>query len=158
MWIKKLTKDWPFLPLPPFFSLPAHFKGNHFHTRLPLSIHNDSPNTGAEIGLRPSRRECLRKPSAVLWIEVQGDGFIRRLQGYYCPNKHLLCQTWSTAAAQRPLNFIWFSISLSFLPLLLHCSQTWIAYCSGLLHFFHLTRLHQADSWLPAHDASPHFI
>lgn len=103
-----------------------------------------SPYAAAQIGLHPSRRGCLRKPLAVLWIEVQGDGFIRRLQGYYCPNKHVLCQTWSTAAAQRPLNFIWISISPSFLRFLPHCFQTWIAYCTGLLHFFHLNGLHQA--------------
>lgn len=144
MWIKKGNKRLTLPPLFffPLFFLPACFKGNHFHTPLPLSIHNDSPNTGAGIGLHPSRREYLRKPLAVLWIEVQGDGFIRRLQGYYCPNKHLLCQTWSTAAAQRPLNYIWISISLSFLPFPLHHFQTWIAYCTGLLHFFHLNRLH----------------
>lgn len=107
-------------------------------------MRSDSPGAGAQIGLHPSRRGCLRKPLAVLWIEVRGDGFIRSLQGYYCPNKHLLCQTWSTAAAQRPLNFIWISISPSFLPFEPHCFQTWIAYCTGLLHFFHLNGLHQA--------------
>lgn len=83
-------------------------------------------------------------------MEVQGDGFIRRLQGYYCPNKHLLCQTWSTAAARRPPASIWISISLPPSPFgLSHFLQPWIAHCAGLLHFFHLNRLHQAPDFLP---------